>query len=43
MELVGQFVHPVGGKGIGKRGCMGGIVILARCEFYFIREHENLV
>ena len=21
----------------------GGIIILARCEFHFIREHENLV
>ena len=30
-------------EGIGKRGWMGGIVILARCEFYFTREHGNLV
>ncbi len=31
--FIGLFIHPVG----------GGIVILARCEFHFIKEHENLL
>ena len=32
-----QFVHP-------EEGAQGDIiVILAGCEFHFIREHENLV
>ena len=35
--FIGQFVHPVGMKGMGK------VVILASCEYYFIRVHENLV
>ena len=29
--------------GDGLKGWMVGIVILARCEFHFIIEHENLV
>ena len=29
--------------GDGLKGLMGGIVILVRCEFHFIIEHENLV
>ena len=37
-----QFVHLVG-EGIGVKGFKGVIVILARCEFHFIREHENVV
>ena len=41
--IIGQFVHPVGGEGIGYRGRgIGGIIILASCEHHFIREHENL-
>ena len=38
--FIGQVVHPVGGEGIGWKG---EIVILDRCKFHFIREHENLV
>ena len=38
-----QFVHPVGGEGLGKIGRKGSIVILAHCDFHFIRGHENLV
>ena len=38
-SFIGQFVHPVRGCG----GGWGSIFILASCEFYFIREHENLV
>ena len=47
-EFFGQFrllfpqsfiVHKVGGRGMGKCG-IGGIVILARYKFHFIREHE---
>ena len=38
MELInGQFIHPEGDEEKGK------IDILARCEFHFIRQHENLV
>ena len=36
---MGQFVHPVGGKGI--KGL--DIVILVNCEYLFIRIHEHLV
>ena len=38
LSFIGQFVHHVGGEGME-----GGIVILARCVFLFIREHEVLV
>ena len=42
-SLIGQFVKPVGGKGDGVNGVDGeGIIILARCKFYFIGEHGNL-
>ena len=30
-------------EGDGLKGLMGGILTLARCEFHFIIEHENLV
>ena len=36
-SLIGQFVHPVGGEG------MGDIVILARYKYHFIRVHVNMV
>ena len=36
-SLISQFVHPVGDEEKRK------IDILARCEFHFIRQHENLV
>ena len=39
----GQFVHPVGRELMGLGGWMEDIVILARFEFHYIREHENLV
>ena len=39
LSFIGQAVHPVGGDRV--KG--GEIVILARYEFYFTREHENLV
>ena len=42
-SFIGQYVHPVGGYGIGYSWQMGGIVILACCEYYFIRVHDNLV
>ena len=33
----GQFVHSVGGEGMGQRGKMGGTVILASSEIHFIK------
>ena len=40
--IIGQFFHPLGGKGMGKGGgCW--IVVLDTCEFYFIRVNENMV
>ena len=38
--FIGQSVHQEVGEGMGWKG---GIVILARCNFHFIREHENVV
>ena len=40
LSFIGQFVNPVDA---GVKGVDGGIVILTRCEFHFLREHENLV
>ena len=42
-SFIGQFVHLVGGEGMGYGMWMGGIVILASWEYNFIRIHENLV
>ena len=33
----------MGGDRVKVMDWIGGIFILARCEFLFIREHENLV
>ena len=41
--ILGQFIHPLEGKGMELMGWIRGIVSLARCEFHFIIEHENLV
>ena len=41
--FIGQFFTPVRGEGMRKKGKNGGIFILARCEFHFVREHENLM
>ena len=38
-----EVFHPVGGEWIGYRGWVEVTVILARCKFHFIREHENLI
>ena len=38
-SVIGQFVHPVGGKGWDKQGGWGVIVILAILEYHFIRVH----
>ena len=38
--FIGKFVHPVEGEEIGVDGIEGGIVILARCMFHFIREYK---
>ena len=43
MELIYRSVRLVGGDVIGVKGVEGGIVILARCEFHFVNEHESLV
>ena len=37
---MGQFVHPLGGEGMGQRGWMEGIVILASYKFHFVRVHQ---
>ena len=45
-SFIGQFVHLIGREVMGYRGWMswmGGIVILASCEHFFIKVHENLV
>ena len=42
-SFVGQLVFPVRGEAIGSMGWMGDLVILASCEYYFYRVHENLV
>ena len=36
ISFIDQFVHPVGGQGIGCN------VILASCGYQFIRVHKNL-
>ena len=36
-----SIVHPEGGDRV--KGVDGGIIILASCEYYFIRVHKNLV
>ena len=36
-SFIDQFVLPVGGEG------MGSIAILASCEYYFLKVHENVV
>ena len=42
-SFISQFVQPVGGQGTGwGKRVDGGIIILGRCEFPFIRKHENL-
>ena len=43
LACIGQFVHPVGMELMVQGLWTGWIVILANCEYYFIREHENLV
>ena len=40
MELVYWSVRLVRGEGIGIKGGMGVLVILARCVFHLIREDE---
>ena len=40
-SFIGQFVHPVGGKGRSKDG--KGVVILANHKFYSSRVDDNLV
>ena len=43
-SFIGQFVRQVGGKGDGVKDGMGCIVIvIASCQYHFIRMHENLV
>ena len=42
-SFIGQLVHPVGGEGMGETGWMGSIVVLASCEYHFIRVHKNLM
>ncbi len=41
--FIGQIVYPLGGKGIGVKLWMWGIVINASWNDYFIRVYENLV
>ena len=41
-SLIVQFVHSMEGRGWDKGGGWG-IVILASCDYHFIRVHENLV
>ena len=41
-SFIGQFVRQVGGKGDRVKDEMGCIVI-ASCQYHFIRMHENLV
>ena len=41
LSFISQFVNAVGVVGNLATGEV--IVILARCKFHFIREHENLV
>ena len=44
MELIYWPVPSSSRKGgDGVKGSQGGIVILARCEFYFIKEHKNMM
>ena len=43
VSFIGQFVYPVEGEGMGYRVLMGGIIILASCEYQFNKVHENLV
>ena len=42
-SFIGQFVRLLGGGRGWSKGEDRGIVILARCKFLFISEHENLV
>ena len=42
-SFIGQFVYPLGGKGMGKRRWREGIVILALYKFHFTRKHDDLV
>ena len=40
-SFIGQFDHPVKGEGNGGKGSgLGRTVMLASCEYYFIREYE---
>ena len=38
-----SFVNSAGEEGMGQRGMMGRIVILASYEYHYIRVHENVV
>ena len=38
--LIGYFVHPLAGVGMGERGW---IVILDSYKFHFLREHDNML
>ena len=40
-SFIGQFVHPVGGEGIGVKGVNGVCRFLVSCEIHCI--HKNLV
>ena len=43
-SFIGQFVHPVGEKGMFVKDVDGeGIVIIASYKIHFIRVHDNLV
>ena len=42
-SFIGQFFYPVGGEGMGYKGWMRVIIILASCKHHFIRVHEYLV
>ena len=41
LDVEYMWIVTRGGGGVKK--VEGGIVILARCKFHFIREHENMV
>ncbi len=44
MDLIyGSFRSSSGRGGDGVKGWMGGIVIVASCEYFFIRLHKHLV
>ena len=42
-SFMGQFVRPAGEEGMSVKGVESGIIILASCEFHFIRVLDNLV